>query len=132
VNIPQNPPELLELSREIISEGHEKFTKVLSARVPPDPNGNYHHWDKLRHLKTPPNNLLINALIEEAISSSQLEGAATTRKVAKEMLRQKREPKNRSERMIVNNYRAMQYINEIVSIVHQMPSNCPPGWRAFA
>ncbi len=36
---------------------------------------------------------LINSLIEEAITSSQLEGAATTRKVAKEMLRQKRAQK---------------------------------------
>lgn len=56
---------------------------------------------------------LINSLIEEAITSSQLEGAATTRKVAKEMLREKRLPRNRSERMIVNNYRAMEFINEI-------------------
>jgi len=54
---------------------------------------------------------LINSLIEESITSSQLEGAATTRKVAKEMLRQKRPPRNRSERMIVNNYYAMEFIN---------------------
>lgn len=56
---------------------------------------------------------LINSLIEESITSSQLEGAATTRKVAKEMLRQKRQPRDRSETMIVNNYNAMQFINEI-------------------
>lgn len=58
---------------------------------------------------------LINSLIEEAITSSQLEGAATTRKVAKAMLREKRAPRDRSERMIVNNYAAMEYINEISS-----------------
>lgn len=58
---------------------------------------------------------LINSLIEEAITSSQLEGAATTRKVAKEMLRQKRAPRDRSERMIVNNYHAMEYINDIAN-----------------
>lgn len=56
---------------------------------------------------------LINSLIEEAITSSQLEGAATTRKVAKEMLRVKRKPRDRSETMIVNNYNAMEFINEI-------------------
>jgi len=56
---------------------------------------------------------LINSLIEEAITSSQLEGAATTRKVAKEMLRQKRKPRDKSETMIVNNYHAMEYIKEI-------------------
>ena len=55
---------------------------------------------------------LINSLIEEAISSSQLEGAATTRNVAKKMLRQQRPPKNKSERMILNNYHAMQFIRE--------------------
>jgi len=58
---------------------------------------------------------LINSLIEESITSSQLEGAATTRKVAKEMLRQKRKPRDRSEKMIVNNYHAMEFINEIAS-----------------
>jgi len=56
---------------------------------------------------------LINSLIEESITSSQLEGAATTRKVAKEMLRQNRKPRNRSEQMIVNNYNAMQFISDV-------------------
>ena len=59
---------------------------------------------------------LINSLIEEAITSSQLEGAATTRKVAKEMLRLKRKPQDRSEKMIVNNYKAMEFINEIADL----------------
>jgi len=59
------------------------------------------------------NTYLINSLIEEAITSSQLEGAATTRKVAKEMLRQKRKPRDKSEKMIVNNYRAMEFINDV-------------------
>lgn len=58
---------------------------------------------------------LISSLIEEAITSSQLEGASTTRKVAKEMLREGRKPRNRSEQMIFNNYRAMQFIREITS-----------------
>jgi len=53
---------------------------------------------------------LVNSLMEEAIGSSQLEGATTSRVVAKELLRSGREPKDRSERMIVNNYRAMQFM----------------------
>ena len=157
-----------------------RFSEILSAAVPPDPNGRYYHWDKLRHLKSAPSDLthsewwfaiksarksmyqalphtakdgspfvfcepktvrrqlheidihgggelrasaqvanpntrdtyLINSLIEEAITSSQLEGATTTRKVAKEMLRQKRAPSDRSEHMIVNNYHAMEYVND--------------------
>lgn len=55
---------------------------------------------------------LVNSLIEEAITSSQLEGATTSRRVAKEMLRSGRRPKNRSEQMIVNNYRAMNYVRD--------------------
>jgi Fic family protein len=55
---------------------------------------------------------MIKSLIREAISSSQMEGATTTRKVAKEMIRQDRAPKDISEQMIFNNYHAMQFIQE--------------------
>jgi len=55
---------------------------------------------------------LVNSLMEEAIRSSQLEGATTSRRVAKEMLKTGREPKDRSERMIANNYRALQYMRD--------------------
>lgn len=55
---------------------------------------------------------LIKSLVEEAINSSQLEGASTTRNAAKEMIRQGREPRDRSEQMILNNYHAMQFIRE--------------------
>lgn len=57
---------------------------------------------------------LVNSLFEEAITSSQLEGASSTRQVAKEMLRTGREPRDRSERMILNNYHAMSELREIV------------------
>jgi len=50
------------------------------------------------------NQYLISSIMEEAIASSQLEGAVTTRKDAKVMLRQERKPQNRSEQMILNNY----------------------------
>jgi Fic family protein len=53
---------------------------------------------------------IISSLIQESITSSQLEGAATTREVAKEMLRSGRAPRDKSERMILNNYRTMQRI----------------------
>jgi Fic family protein len=55
---------------------------------------------------------IVRSLIEEAITSSQLEGAATTRQAAKEMIIQGRTPRNRSEQMIMNNYHTMQYISE--------------------
>jgi Fic family protein len=56
---------------------------------------------------------IINSLMEEAITSSQLEGASTTRPVAKEMIRSGREPRTRDELMILNNYRAMQRIRDL-------------------
>lgn len=54
---------------------------------------------------------LISSLMEEAISSSQMEGASTTREEAKEMLRKKVEPRNRSQKMILNNYQTIQFIS---------------------
>lgn len=57
---------------------------------------------------------LVNSLMEEAIRSSQLEGASTTRQVAKELLRSGRPPKDRSERMIINNYRALDFIRNSI------------------
>ncbi len=56
---------------------------------------------------------VISSLIEEAITSSQLEGASTTHKVAKDMLRTGRKPRTRDERMIVNNYVGMLRVGEV-------------------
>ncbi|MDP9405948.1 MAG: Fic family protein [Actinomycetota bacterium] len=55
---------------------------------------------------------VISSLIEEAITSSQLEGASSTRQVAKEMLRTGRAPRDRSERMIFGNYHAMELVRQ--------------------
>jgi hypothetical protein len=53
---------------------------------------------------------LLNDLIEdEAIASSQLEGAATTTRVAKDMLRHRRQPRTPDERMVMGNYRMMNF-----------------------
>lgn len=51
-------------------------------------------------------------IIEEAIASSQLEGAHTTRAAARKMIVEKREPRNESERMIVNNYKTINAIEQ--------------------
>jgi len=68
---------------------------------------------------------VISSLMEEAISSSQIEGASTTRKKAKEMIQKEQKPKNRSEQMILNNFITMKHIvqqkNEAItpeSILH--------------
>lgn len=180
MKMPITPPSFESTLHKLISNSPQRFSELISLGIPPDPDGHYYHWDKLRHLSLPPviNNhdewwftikyarkalyktiphhdkeggrvvyaepdvvrrllheidihgggelkasepvvnphtrdtYLINSLIEEAITSSQLEGAATTHKNAKEMLRQNRKPRDRSERMIRNNYHAMQFIKE--------------------
>ena len=53
---------------------------------------------------------IVNSLIQEAITSSQLEGASTTGAAATRMIRAGRSLRDRSERMILNNYRAMQAV----------------------
>ncbi len=75
---------------------------------------------------------LVGSLIEESITSSQLEGAATTRPVAKEMIRTGRAPRDLSERMILNNYHTMQRIatlkkerltRDLVLEIHRLVTN---------
>lgn len=82
-------------------------------------------------LQTDSHRFLTSSLIEEAITSSQLEGAATTRRVAADMLRSGRKPRDHGEKMIFNNYRAMEYLRtlrgepltpELVLEVHRLVS----------
>ena len=58
---------------------------------------------------------LVSSIMEEAISSSQMEGASTTRKKAKEMIQQEKKPRNKSEQMIMNNYITMKHIVQLKS-----------------
>ena len=55
---------------------------------------------------------LVSSIMEEAIASSQMEGASTTRRVAKEMLRKQSKPLNKSQQMILNNYATIKYLVE--------------------
>ena len=56
---------------------------------------------------------VINSLLEEAIASSQYEGASTTREVAARMIRSRRKPKDHDEQMILNNFTTMREILQI-------------------
>ncbi|UOP06092.1 Fic family protein [Alysiella crassa] len=52
--------------------------------------------------------------MEEAITSAQMEGAATTRKIAKELItRRPDKPKNDYEKMVINNYHLMKKVVEL-------------------
>jgi len=88
---------------DIVLEMLHGIDRDASGRLEmPEPIANPHTRDRY----------VQSSLIEEAITSSQLEGAATTREVAKEMIRSGRPPIDRSELMILNNYRAIKLIAE--------------------
>jgi Fic family protein len=73
-------------------------SEILSALGNPDAKAEYR----------------VRQLIEEAISSSEIEGARpTTRELARQMLREKRPPSTRDERMIANNLRAMERLCQL-------------------
>lgn len=54
---------------------------------------------------------IVRSLVEESITSSQLEGASTSRRAAVEMIDTGREPVDVSELMILNNYLAMKQVS---------------------
>ena len=84
--------------QEILHNIDMNFGGVLaSSSIIPDKNRQYY---------------LLSSIMEEAIASSQMEGASTTRKVAKEMLRKQAKPKDKSQQMIVNNYNTIRFLSD--------------------
>lgn len=61
--------------------------------------------DEITHPETR-DRYIFSSLVEESITSSQLEGASTSRRVAADMIRSGRKPKDKSEQMIYNNFLA--------------------------
>lgn len=55
------------------------------------------------------------SLIEEPFNSSVLEGAATTRERAKEMIEANVAPITRDDKMVFNNYQAMEFVKDNLS-----------------
>lgn len=90
------PDEILRLSDEITTNASGQIS-MSEPVTNPDTRDRY----------------LVSSLIEEAITSSQLEGASTESGVAKEMIRSGRDPVTRSERMILNNFHAMRRVGEL-------------------
>jgi Fic family protein len=52
----------------------------------------------------------VSSVMEESVASCQIEGASVPLRQAKKMLRENRPPKNKSERMVFNEYSAMKYV----------------------
>lgn len=96
----------LELKYNLIDGFLEKLHKLDKSAAGAISSG-------LNSLPQDRDRFIINSLMEEAIASSQIEGAAVTRKIARQMLRESKKPENKDERMILNNYRTMQEIIRI-------------------
>ena len=56
------------------------------------------------------------AVLDEAVYSSVIEGAFTTRKEAQAFIWEGRTPKNKSEQMVKNNYEALTYVLENIDV----------------
>jgi Fic family protein len=54
--------------------------------------------------------LIFDTLISEAFHSSSIEGAYSTKKRTQEIVKKQLTPQDKSERMILNNYKALEYI----------------------
>lgn len=113
--------------------GSHKFSYKLTSFIQED----LHHFDlKLigglyKNAITPQEEqeYFKNSLIEEAIASSQIEGAVTTTEVARELIKSGRKPRTESEQMIINNFRAISLIEnrldeelsiELILDIHQI------------
>jgi Fic family protein len=56
--------------------------------------------------------VIFDALVDEAFNSSVIEGAFSTKKRSREMIKNKEAPKDKSEQMIFNNYEALEFVLE--------------------
>ena len=56
--------------------------------------------------------LFQDAVVDEAVYSSVIEGAFTSREQAVDFIRQNKQPRNKSEQMVKNNYDALTYVLE--------------------
>jgi len=69
-------------------------------------------FEKIESHSTFKNEFLNNAAVEEAITSAIYEGANSTRSKAKALIASGKNPKNKEEWMLINNYLAMKWIKE--------------------
>ena len=83
---------------------HQKIHKIESLGS--------HLFDKIENQKTFKQEFITNSTIEESITSAIYEGANSTRDKSKTLIAEGRKPKNKDEWMLVNNYRAMNWIKE--------------------
>jgi Fic family protein len=113
---------LMKISRALKAKSLEFGNWVFKYTLIDEFQEKFHVLDKsaaknllssLEALQNSKRKYIISSLMEEAIASSQIEGAATTSEIAKRMLQENRKPRNKDEKMIVNNYTTMKHIVDL-------------------
>ena len=109
--------EMIKLSRGISCNLLPYEPMKITYNLTPQISEELHLCDQdltniVRLTGTDAQEYVMEALSDEAIASSKLEGAVTTELVAKQILRKNITPKNKDEQMIVNNHHAMQFIRD--------------------
>ena len=88
-------------------------------------------YDQIENCNSFKKDFLINSTIEEAITSAIYEGANSTRAQAKSLIASNSKPHNKDEWMLMNNYKAMNWIkshlniptsNELILKIHEIIS----------
>jgi Fic family protein len=67
-------------------------------------------YDGIHNSKTFEKDFILDAAVEEAITSAIYEGANTTRAQARQFMAEKRSPANKAEQMLANNYAALEWL----------------------
>jgi len=88
------------------------YTDELLRKIDMYAGGNFMLDTKADNDSVERQKYLTRGIMEEAIASSQLEGANTSRRYAKKMIAENIKPRNTSEWMILNNYNALSKIDE--------------------
>jgi Fic family protein len=101
----------------------DKENKPFNFWLPDPVQEDLHHLDSIAggHIsfgepivnKDSQERYLVHSLMEEAISSSLLEGAATTREKARDMLLSGRKAESHADKMILNNYLTIKKLSSI-------------------
>lgn len=88
-------------------------------------------FEKIENHSSFKEEFLVNAAVEEAITSAIYEGANSTRSKAKALIASDKSPKDKDEQMLINNYMALKWIkdnsklsvsNELILKVHEIVS----------
>lgn len=100
--------------KELISLEGESFTFVETHLMKENVDKIKNFWRSSSYSfkESYKKELIFDTLLSEAFHSSSIEGAHSTKKRTEEIIKKQLTPEDKSERMIINNYRALQYIFE--------------------